>query len=166
MKLKINREYLHRHLFVTVLMACLGCWFGYDGLVRYPSTPAADLYRSIELADPPQDLDLEAFKRQKTQTQHGFALIALAAALVVGLRLARAARFRFEFDGEGFSCGGRRYAYPDIAETDRSRWETKSILALNMKSGERIVLDAWHHVGVKEFEAGLQTAQPKSGVEK
>ena len=156
MKLSLNKDYARRHLFVTVLMLGLGCWFGYDGLVAYPSMTAADLYRSIEKSDPPADLPaerLEAFKRQKTQTQYGFAVLALFAGAVVGLRLLKSARFAFEFDESGFTSNGRRYTRDDIAAVDRTRWETKTILVLRMKDGSTHTLDAWHHLGVKDFAA-------------
>lgn len=155
MKLVLNKEYARRHLFVTIVMAALGLWFGYDGFVRYPATPAAELYRSIEGSDAPEGFDLEGFKRQKTQTQYGFTALSLLAALVVGLRLYGASRFKFEFDENGFSFRNRRYTYADIDETDHRQWKSKSILKLRLKDGLRVVLDAWHHVGVKEFEARL-----------
>lgn len=158
MKLSINKEYLQRHLFVTVLMAGLGCWFGYDGFVKYPQTPAVELYRSIEKSDPPESLDLEAFKRQKTQTQYGFTLLSLLAALVVGFRLYRSAKFAFEFDDDGFTCKGRRHAYGEVKSVNRSKWEKDSILTVVLESGEKIVLDGWHHSGVREFESRLPKA--------
>ena len=161
MKLKLNKEYVRRHLFVTLLMAGLGCWFGYDGFVRYPSMAAADLYRMIEKNDPPAGMNLDAFKRQKTQTQYGFTVISLFAALVVGLRLLKAAKFDFEFDDSGFTCQGRRFANSDIVDVDRSAWEKKSILVLRLKGGEKIVLDAWHHLGVKEFAATHSSRKAK-----
>ena len=155
MKLALNKEYARRHLFVTVVMAALGLWFGYDGFIRYPKTPAADLYRSIEGSDAPAGFDLESFKKQKTQTQYGFTALSLLAALVVGLRLYGASKFDFEFDETGFTFNGRRYADADIAEIDRKRWKSKSILALRLKDGEKVVLDAWHHTGVKDFASRL-----------
>lgn len=156
MKLSLNKDYARRHLFVTVLMLALGCWFGYDGLVTYPSMTAADLYRSIEKADPPADMPaerLEAFKRQKTQTQYGFATLALLAGAVVGLRLLKSAKFAFEFDDAGFTAYGKRYTREDIASVDRSQWESKTILVLKLKDGTTLALDAWHHTGVKDFAA-------------
>ena len=158
MKLELNKEYARRHLFVTVIMAGLGLWFGYDGVVRYPATPAAELYRTIEGSDAPTGYDLEAFKRQKTQTQYGFSILSLLAALIVGLRLYGASRLSFEYDGSGFSYKGRRYDYADIVEIDRRRWKSKTILVLKMKGGEKIILDAWHHTGVKAFEQRLPAA--------
>ena len=86
MKLVLNKEYAGRHLFVTLLMVGLCCWFGYDGFIRYPATPAAELYASIEGSEPPEqmtDEQLEAFKKQKTQTQYGFTALTFLAALVV-----------------------------------------------------------------------------------
>lgn len=150
MKLTINREYAMRHLFVMLLMLGLGCWFGYDGFVRYPATPAAELYRSIEGADAPENVDLEAFKAQKTKTQHSFAFLALLVALVVGVNLFRSFRFQFEFDDEGYAYGGRRRRFGEIGAVDWSRWEKKGIVKV-----DGITLDSWHHVGVKEFVALL-----------
>ena len=155
MKLALNKEYARRHLFVTIVMAALGLWFGYDGFIRYPATPAAELYRSIEGSDAPEGYDLEGFKRQKTQTQYGFTALSLLAALVVGLRLFRSYKFKFEFDKAGFTFDGRKYGFNDIDSTDHRRWKSKSIVTLKAKDGTKIVLDAWHHNGVKEFEAQL-----------
>jgi len=72
-----------------------------------------------------------------------------------GLRLFKSYKFNFEFDSAGFSFNGRRYAFDDIASTDHKHWKSKSILTLKTKDGTKIVLDAWHHTGVKEFEARL-----------
>ena len=154
MKLKINSEYATRHLFVTLLMIGLGGWFGYDGFVRYPATPAADLYRSIEGSDAPAGFNLEAFKDQKTKTQYGFTFLCFLAALVVGTRLCRSYAFRFEFDDEGFVSDGKRRAFADIKRIDRSKWESKGIIKV-----DGIVLDSWHHLGVKEFVAKLDGAR-------
>lgn len=150
MKLTLNREYALRHLFVVLLMLGLSGWFGYDGFVRYPKTPAAVLYRQIEGADAKPGFDLEKFKDQKTKTQYGFAALALLVALVVGGRLFNSFLFEFEFDDEGFSYRGRRRAYSEIGKIDRSQWEKKGIVKV-----DGIVLDAWHHVGVKDFYAKL-----------
>lgn len=149
MKLKLNREYAMRHLFVTLLLVALGGYFGYDGLVGYPSKPAADLYEEIEHSKPPETLttaDLEAFKQMKVRRQFEFCGLCLVGALVIGLRLLKSARFRFEFDDDGFVFGGRRFAYSEIKQVDRSAWEKKGIVVVN-----GIKLDAWHHQGVREF---------------
>ena len=153
MRLKLNKEYALRHLFVTVLMLGLCGWFGYDGFVSYPATPAAELYAKIEGRAPDERLaaeDLEAFKRQKIQTQYGFTALTLLAALVVGLRLLGSARFDFSFDDEGFAHRGRRRLYSEVKSVDRSQWEKKGILKV-----DGIVLDAWHHLGVRDFAAHL-----------
>lgn len=158
MKIKLNKDYAVRHLFVTVLMATLGCWFAYDGVITYPSMTPNELYRSIEGADAPAEWTsekLDAFKKQKTQTQYGFAGISLLAALIVGLRLFKASKFDFAFDETSFTYNGRKFARADIVEVDRSKWESKSIAVLKLKNGSSITLDAWHHVGVKEFVATL-----------
>ena len=153
-KLKPNREYVMRHLFVTLVMVGLCGWFGYDGFVRYPATPADELFTSIEGREPGErELQgdyLEKFKTQKTQTQYGFTALAFLAALIVGLRLLKSCRFQFEFDDEGFVYKGVRRAYADIKKIDRTQWTKKGIIKV-----DGIVLDAWHHVGVKEFAEKL-----------
>ena len=152
-RLKLNPEYAKRHLFVTLLMVGLCGWFGYDGFVRYPATPAAELYASIEGSEPPEQMtvgQLESFKRQKTQTQYGFTILTLFVAVVVGSRLAKSARFQFEFDDEGYVYRGRRHTSADIEKVDRSQWEKKGIIKVN-----GIELDSWHHLGVKEFAEKL-----------
>ena len=151
MKLTLNREYAQRHLFVAVLMFALACWFGYDGLIRYPATDAAELYRSIEKAEAPSGFDLDGFKEQKTKTQYGFALLSLLASLVVGARLAKSARFKFEFDDNSFAVNGKSRSYDEILEIDRKNWEKKGIVALKLKGDDAFSLDSWHHRGVNEF---------------
>ena len=71
-RLKLNPEFFYRHLAVCLLMFGMSCWFGYDGFVRYPATPAAELYEKIESSKPPEGFNLDAFKRQKIQSQYGF----------------------------------------------------------------------------------------------
>lgn len=158
MKISLNRDYACRHLFVTLLMLALAGWFAFDGFVRYPKTPAAELYASIEGEKPKAEMtieQLESFKRQKTQTQYGFAFLTALAGAIIGLRLLKAAKFDFSFDDAGFVYGGKTYTKADIREVDRSRWEKKSILVLKLNDGVSITLDAWHHLGVKDFAAGL-----------
>ena len=157
-RLKLNPEYAKRHLFVTLLMIGLGCWFGYDGFIGYPKTPAVELYKSIEKSDPPQGTDLEAFKRQKISTQYGFTILWFFVAAVVGSRLMRSRRFKFEFDDEGFVYRGRRHSFSSVKKIGRSAWEKKGIITV-----DGITLDAWHHLGVDEFVEKLDS-KVKNGV--
>ena len=150
MKLTLNKEFAKRHLFVAVLMAGMGCWFGYDGFVKYPATDAAALYQSIEGREASPEVNLEAFKRQKTQTQYGFTFLAFLVAALVGGHLWKVSKFDFEFDDEGFTCQGQRHAFKDIKNVDRRLWDKKGIVFV-----DGIKLDAWHHTGVKEFVAKL-----------
>ena len=151
MKLTLNREFATRHVGVALLMLGLSCWFGYDGFVRYPATPAAELYKSIEGSDAPEGFNLEAFKVQKTQTQYGFTLLTFLAALVIGGHVWLLSKFRFEYDDESYTFAGRRVAIKDIKSVDRSQWEKKGIIRV-----DGIKLDAWHHAGVKEFVEKLK----------
>ena len=145
-RLKLNPEYAKRHLFVTLLMVALGCWFGYDGFIRYPATSAAELYRSIEGSEAPENYDLEGFKQQKMGTQYGFMILAFFAAAVVGSRLLRSRRFKFGYTDDCYIYRGRRHPIAAIKKIDRSKWEKKGIVMV-----DGITLDSWHHLGVKEF---------------
>ena len=151
MKLTLNREFATRHVGVALLMLGLSCWFGYDGFVRYPATPAAELYKSIEGSDAPEGFNLEAFKVQKTQTQYGFTFLTLLASLVIGGHVWLLSKFRFEYDDESYTFAGRRVAIRDIKSVDRSQWEKKGIIRV-----DGIKLDAWHHAGVKDFVEKLK----------
>ena len=154
MKFKTNPEFFRRHLFVAVLMLGMGCWFGYDGFVGYPNTDAAALYRKIEGSDAPVGYNLEAFKAQKIKTQYGFTFLALLAAALVGGHLWKVTSFSFEFDDSGFVCDGKRHAYGDIRTVDRRLWDKKGIAVISGE-GFSVRLDAWHHVGVKDFVAKI-----------
>ena len=149
-RLRLNPEYARRHLFVTLLMVALGGWFGYDGFIGYPATPAAELYKSIEKSEAPEGFDLEAFKRQKIGTQYGFTILAFFVAVVVGSRLARNRRFKFGYTDDFYVYRGRRRPFSSIKKIDRSQWEKKGIIKV-----DGITLDSWHHLGVKEFVAKL-----------
>ena len=145
-RLRLNPEYAKRHLFVTLLMVGLGWWFGYDGFIGYPATPAAELYKSIEGSDAPEGFDLEAFKKQKIGTQYGFTILAFFAAAVVGSRLMRNRRFKFGYTDGFYVYHGRRHPISSIQKIDRSQWEKKGIIRI-----DGITLDSWHHLGVNEF---------------
>ena len=151
-KLKLNPEFFRRHFAVCLLMVGLGCWFGYDGLVSYPKTPAAELYEKIEKAKAPEGYPLEAFKRQKIKSQYGFAVLCLVAAALIGINISAAAFFRFEYDEKSFVYDGRRRMLGEVKLVDRSQWKKKGILKLVLEDGTKVVLDAWHHLGVKDFE--------------
>ena len=153
-RLKLNPEYAKQHLFVTLLMIALGCWFGYDGFIRYPATPAAELYRSIEGSEAPEGYDLEGFKQQKMGTQYGFMILAFFAAAVVGSRLLRSKRFKFGYTDDYYVYRGRRHPIASIKRIDRSKWEKKGIVKV-----DGIALDSWHHFGVKEFLENIDSTQ-------
>ncbi len=151
-RLKLNPEFLVRHLAVCLVMLGMGCWFGYDGFIGYPRTPAAELYETIEKAKPQEGFQLEAFKRQKIQSQYGFTALCLLASALIGLHLASVASFRFEFDDTGFVWQGKRRNIADVKSVDRSQWKKKGVVKLLLSDGARVTLDAWHHLGVKDFE--------------
>lgn len=162
-RLSLNAEYARRHLFTVLVTAALAVWFAYDGFVGYPATPAAELYRTIEKADAPAGLDLEAFKRQKTLTQIGFAFLSFFAALVVGLRLLASVRFAFSYDDDGFIWKGKRRPFGEVVRVDLSKWEKSQIATLVLESGPSVKLDAWHHLGVADVLEALRAAKQAVG---
>ena len=153
-KIELNREYARRHILATAVFVAMGCWFGYDGFVRYPATDAAALYESIEGRAPSSETDIEKFKRQKIDSQRLFSAFLLCVAAVVGLRLLKNSRLDFSWGETGFETGGRQYSFDDVVSCDLSRWKSKGILVLRVPSG-RIALDSWHHKGVREFKEML-----------
>lgn len=160
-KLKLNREFLLRHLFSLAVFLALGGWFAYDAFVKYPATPARDLYVAIEKSEPHESFDLEAFKIQKTGTQRILAGAALLAAFCIGAHLFAVSRFTFEFDEGGFTVGSKRFSYGDIKNVDTSKWAKKSILVISGE-GWKTSLDAWHHEGVKDFYEKLTSGVDSS----
>ena len=154
MKLKLNREFAVRHLFVTVLLAAMGCWFAYDGYVTYPSMTPEALYEKIEHSQPPSHEAAVKVYENAIPRQKQFMGLCLLGSLIVGLGVFRAWRFDFEYDDAGFTWNGRRMAFADIKSVDDSQWKNKGILKLNTPFG-RITLDAWHNTGVDAFRAKL-----------
>ena len=73
----LNREFLVRHLGVTLLMAGLGCWFVFDGAVTYPKMDAVEFcekyHKSLE--------NPEREKKNAIERQYQFASLAFIAAL-------------------------------------------------------------------------------------
>lgn len=137
-KLKVNPEFFKRHLFVTVLMAALGGWFGYDGFVTYPA------------ADDTFFEERHLVRETATRRQKQFMVLAFLAAAAVGIHLWKIVSFKVEYDGEGFVYNGIRRLYREVKNVDRSKWEKKGIV-----KADGIVFDAWHHLGVKDIEKNL-----------
>jgi len=138
MTLSLNREFLLRHLFVAAVMAAMGGWFGYDGFVNYPRQ-GDEFFEERHLKRE------NAISRQKE-----FMVLAFLASAAILIHLGKVAAFRFEFDDEGFTFRGVRRKFEDVAKVDRRLWEKKGIIVV-----DGIKLDAWHHVGVKDFVAKL-----------
>jgi hypothetical protein len=150
MKLRLNREFLFRHLFALAVFAGFGLWFAYDGFVEYPRADARALYARIEQSQPPEGTDVDGFKANKVRIQRIFAVAILLVAAGVGVHLAAVAPSPFEWDDEGFSWRGRRHVYGEIESVDKALWERKRILRFSGRDFA-VSLDAWHHAGVKEF---------------
>ncbi len=131
-RLTLNREFAVRHLGVALLMLGLSGWFAYDGYVAYPAH------------------DDEWFERQHlrresaTRRQREFMVLALVAAVVIAGHVGAVARLDFSYDGDGFECGGVRRRFADVKSVDWTKWERKGIVKV-----DGIVLDAWHHSGVR-----------------
>lgn len=150
-RFKLNPDFARRYFFVALLFLGMGGWFAYDGLVSYPKTDAAALYESIEKSAPPPEMDrsrLEAFKRQKIQSQYGLAGVLFVAGAWVAFILFKA--WKFDFDPEK---AGK------ILAVDRSKWEKKGILVLTTENCGKVTLDSFHHLGVSDYEKTLSTGE-------
>ena len=137
-RLTLNREFAVRHIGVALLMAGLGCWFAYDGFVDYPQRDDA-WFESQHLR---RD---NAIRRQKE-----FMFLAFLASIAIAGHVAAVARLRVSYDDGGFEHDGVRTAYADAKDVDWSKWEKKGIVKVG-----RLVLDAWHHSGVRDIASRL-----------
>ena len=147
MKLQLNREFAIRHLGVAVLMACLCGWFLVDGVIVYPQKDEA--YFEIEL---------HTQKQRAIDRQFQFAGLTGLAAVIIALGVLRNKRRTLEWDDSqmcGTLTGGTPLAFADVERVDTKRWESKGILVVYAKDGRSLVLDAWHHTGVKEIAEKL-----------
>jgi hypothetical protein len=151
MKLKLNREFAMRHGFVALLLAAMGGWFAYDGYVTYPSMTPEALYEQIEHSKPPSPEAAQKVYENAIPRQKQLMGLCFLGSLVVAFGLWRAWRFSFEYDESGFSFGGVRHAFGDVASIDDSRWKKKGIMSLKLSDGRKITLDAWHNTGVEGF---------------
>ena len=149
-KFTLNREFLVRHLGVTLLMAGLGCWFVFDGAVTYPKMDAVAFcekhHKSLE--------NPEKEKKNAIERQYQFASLAFIAALAIGCHLLKVRGESLAWDDEkmvGSLTCGKEARFADVKEVDRRQWEKKGILRVAMNDGRRITLDAWHHLEAKEL---------------
>lgn len=158
MRLKLNKEFAARHIFVAALLVGMAGWFGYDGYVTYPSMTPDALYELIEHSQPPTPETAEKVYANAIPRQKQFMVLCLIGAAVIGLGVFRAARFSFTYRERGFSFQGRRYAIDDVAAVDVSQWKKKGILKLRLRDGAKVTLDNWHHTGVGGFYELLRDA--------
>ena len=138
-RLRLNREFAVRHLGVALLMLGLSGWFAYDGYVAYPE-------RGDEWFEQQHLRKENAIRRQRE-----FMVLAFIAAIVVAGHVGIVSTFDFSYDEEGFACGGVSRKFADVKNVDWSKWETKGIVKV-----DGIVLDAWHHVGVRDVAKVLK----------
>ena len=163
MKLKLNREFAIRHLFVTALLLAMGGWFAYDGYVTYPSMTPEALYEKIEHSQPASHEAAVKVYENAIPRQKQFMGLCIVGALIVGLGVLKAWRVSFEYDEAGFVWNGRRMALSDIESVDESQWKKKGILKVKTRCG-RITLDAWHNTGVDGFYEIVRAQQSKNMV--
>ena len=146
----LNREFLVRHLGVTLLMAGLGCWFVYDGAVTYPEMDAvAFCERHHKSLDNPEREKADAIRRQ-----YQFASLAFIAALAIGCHLLKVRNETLEWDDEKMSGSltfGKEARFADVKDVDSRMWEKKGIVVVTIDDGRKITLDTWHHPEAKEL---------------
>ena len=150
MKPKLNREYAIRHLSVAALFFAMGCWFLFDGAVRYPRQDDAffaGLHHVSATATPPAEM--KRLRDSSIARQYQFAGILLFFALVIGGRVGLEARRRFDFGKE------------DVEEIDFRKWDSKRIARAKLKNGRVETLDGWHFTGIREFCGELGRPVPE-----
>ena len=150
MKLQLNREFAMRHLGVALLMAGLCGWFLFDGAVVYPKKDEAYFE------------ELHTKKEVAIARQYQFAGLTGLAAIIIALGVLRNKRRTLEWDDThmcGSLTGGKPLDFTDVARLDAARWESKGILVVYAKDGRHVILDAWHHNGVKELAAKLMSKE-------
>lgn len=148
MKLQINREFAMRHLGVALLMAVLCGWFLYDGAIAYPQKDDAYF------------LELHTEKQRAIDRQFQFAGLTALAAIIIALGVLKNKRRTLEWDDVkmcGSLTGGKDPSFADVDHLDDRKWAAKGIMVVHAKDGRRVLLDAWHHTGVKELVAKLQS---------
>ena len=150
----LNKEFLLRHLGVTLLAAGLGCWFVFDGAVTYPKMDAVEFCEKYHksLKDPERE------KTTAIERQYQFASLAFIAALAIGCHLLKVRNETLTWDDEkmtGSLTGGKDAFFKDVNNVDRRHWDKKGILVVFMNDGRKITLDAWHHPEVKELAGRL-----------
>ena len=148
--LRLNPDYLRRHLFAAAVMAALGCWFVYDGSVVYPKMDAVEFcekhHKNVENA--------EQEKVNAIRRQYQFASLAFIAALAIGCHLLKVRKETLSWDDEkmvGSLTLGRDAFFKEVRSVDRRLWGKKGILRVTMNDGRKITLDAWHHPEAKEL---------------
>ena len=144
-RLRLNREFAIRHIGVALLMLGLSGWFAYDGYVAYPQHDD-EWFEQRHL-----------HKDNAIHRQREFMVLAFIAAVIIAGHVATVARLDFEYDDEGFVCGGERRSFADVKSVDWSKWEKKGIVKV-----DGIVLDAWHHTGVREVAEKLKGKEDRS----
>lgn len=106
----------------------------------------------------------------KIQEQYVSALVSLFAAFIFCMIPLYRQRKSFLFDGETlrFYVGEVEravYLVSEMEKVDRSQWEKRGILKIQMKDASVVTLDAWHYKGVQAIEKLLPKTEEPSPAE-
>ncbi|MDO5462279.1 MAG: hypothetical protein Q4F99_02165 [bacterium] len=106
----------------------------------------------------------------KIQEQYVSALVSLFAAFIFCMIPLYRQRKTFSFDGETlrfFVADAECAAYPvsEMVIVDRSQWEKRGILKIQMQNNAVVTLDAWHYKGVQAIEKCLPKTETPTSVE-
>lgn len=125
---------------------------GFQSWIRANDPRAGDASAAQELLSAP------LHSADEIRTQFISAGIGLLAALVLLGILAVRMLTRFSWDGKTllrtFAGATRAYALEDLTAVDGSQWAKRGIYKAQFK-GEWVVLDAWHHAGVRPIAEAL-----------
>lgn len=164
MKLKLNRDYVSRHLAVAILLGAVSVWSVYDGAVKYPADNRvweAQAGTTVEaaFADERRAKDqLPPHAPYKINEQfYQAGVLALAALVIAGLVWLEARKTLAwdEKEMNGSLTRDKPLPFAAIKSCDWSKWESKRIVTVHAADGRAVKLDAWHHAGVTELAKSL-----------
>jgi len=173
---RINKEWGVRLGLIAALFIAGGCWYLYDGLVKYPKQ--RDMYQLVyektgdggaikrenwqqNLVDAgyPADIDPDKLSN-KSDTDILIQRLIAGLCFPVGLMalfwLVLNSFRPLYADEQGVQFGGKRMAYDDVSEIDKARWDSKGIAVLQGRDGRKLVLDDWKFRGAAEVLAEVE----------
>lgn len=170
---RINKEWGVRLGLIAALFIGGGCWFLYDGLVKYPKQ--REMYRlvyemndeggaikrpdwreKLEAAGYSTDIDPDKLSNKSDTdilTQRIIAGLCFPVGLLALFWLVLNSFRTLYADERGVQFGGSRMAFDEVDQIDKTRWDSKGIAVLRGRDGKKLVLDDWKFRGAADVLA-------------